>query len=148
MKVILLQDVKGTGKRGDIKDVADGYARNFLLPNELAKPAKKNVVQKIKAETRKKIKKAEASLQDAQRIASTLDGQEIEIDAKGSAEGTLYAAVGPRKLVSEIKKQTGVIVKQKDIFIHEPIKEFGDHTVQIETNFGLEAELTVRVNEI
>ncbi len=148
MKVILLQDVKGTGKRGDIKDVADGYARNFLLPNELAKPAKKNVVQKIKADTRKKAKKAEDSLKDAQRIASGLDGREIEIEAKGSAEGTLYAAVGPKKLVGEIKKQTGVTVSQKNIVIDEPIKEFGDHRVKIETSFGLEAEITVRVSEV
>lgn len=147
MKVIFQKDVKGSGKRGEIKEVADGYARNFLFKQGLARQATEDAIVNLEGNINKQQKNAQKELKQAQRTASKLDGAEIELTAKVNAEGTLYAAVSSKKVKEEIKKQFGVEVKLQNIVIKEPIKECGDHNIHIKLDHGIEAEITVIVSE-
>jgi large subunit ribosomal protein L9 len=147
MKVILLKDVPGTGRKGEIKQVADGYARNFLIKKNLARVATTEVVGKIVAKEEKIVKTNKKELQESQKNASKLDGREIEIIEKASEEGNLYAAVNANKIVKEVKKQLGVDIKSKQVKIETPIKELGEHEVCLTFSQGLEADLRVIVSE-
>lgn len=147
MKVILLQDVPGTGKKGEIKEVADGYANNFLIKKKLAEPASKQTVRTLEEKEAKLRRDNKKELQQSQRMASRLDGAEIEVSEKTNDEGRLYAAITPLKLAGYIKKKCGVTVDPKQIIIEDPIKEIGDHRVRIDLGHGLEAELSVIVSD-
>ncbi|MBU0597188.1 50S ribosomal protein L9 [Patescibacteria group bacterium] len=146
MKVIFLQDVLGSGKKGEIKEVADGYARNFLLKKNLAKIATSTLVVNVEKKTKKQKKQNFEELKENQKIASTLDGVEVEVKAKASDGGTLYAAIGGRKLVDEIKRQFGVDIKMGQIKTESQIKEIGEHKIKIEFGDGLEADLSIIVS--
>ncbi len=143
MKVILLQKVSGLGDVDEIKDVADGYARNFLFPHHKAVQASPNLVASIGAKHKKQAKLAEHDLKEQQTIAGQVDGLEIEIKEKGSEQGVLYAAVSAQKVVDTLKKK-GVKV-DKDQLVLKPIKNFGSHPVKIKFRHGLEADVVVSV---
>ncbi|MDD2656735.1 MAG: 50S ribosomal protein L9 [Patescibacteria group bacterium] len=147
MKVIFLKDVKGTAKKGETKEVSDGYARNFLMKQGLAVMATDAELKKIDGQAKKKAKQMESELESQQKIAGRLDGGEIEILAKVSNSGTLYAAINSAKLAQAIKKQIGVTVKPDQIKLKEPLKEIGDHDVHIVFNHGLEADIRVNICE-
>lgn len=146
MKVILLKDVQGTGRRGEVKTVADGYARNFLIKKGLAKMASDNALKQLKASEDKARKKNEQDLKMSQKLAEKLDGQQIEIAEKVSDGGTLYAAVSADVIVQAIKKQLGAVVQAAQVRFANPVKETGDHDITIEFGHGLEADLTVSVS--
>ncbi len=147
MKIILKKDVPGTGKKGEVKEVADGFARNFLLKQDLAEVASGGALRSLAEDVRKQKKVNEHELKEYQKIAAALDGVEIEMTEKVSSQGVLYAAVGPQKLAKLIKDQIGVIVKSSQIHIPHAIKELGEHTVMAVFGHGLEAEIRVRVEE-
>lgn len=147
MKVLLLEDVQGTGKKNQIKEVASGYARNFLFKNALAVLAGDTVVTTHLAQAEKARKHMEQELSDFQELAAKIDGVTVEVVAKVSDTGTLYAAVSPEAIMRAIKKQYGVTVSAKQVAIAEPLKELGDYPVRIEFGHGLEADLMVTVVE-
>lgn len=147
MKVILLQNVPGTGQKGDIKDVTDGYARNFLIKKKLARQATSDAVEKIQAQEKKMAKMMEGELKESQQGTAKIDGTEIEILAKTSDSGTLYSAVGAAKIAQEVKKQLGSTIKPGQIELKKAIKECGEFEVKIKFPHGLEADLRVRVSE-
>lgn len=126
--------------------MADGYARNFLLKKNLAQPATVAALEMINIREEKKKKLNIVELKNHQQMATTLDGVDIEISGKASEESTLYAAIGGKKIVDEIKRQFGVDVKLKQIIIPKAIKDLGDHKIKIEFGHGLEAELNVVVS--
>lgn len=148
MKVILLKNVPGTGAKGDIKDVADGYARNFLLKKKLAKMATKDAVGDLKKQEEKKKKLSEQELKENQVLAGKIDGANIEIKAKVSGGGVLYAGVKAEEIVDAVKKQLSLNINSKQVKIEKPIKELGEHRIIIEFGHGLEAELNIAVSEI
>ena len=148
MKVILQKDVPGTGKRGEIKEVADGYARNFLLKKNLAKVATDQLQQDIKASEEKEKKKMESELKQSQKLATKLEGVEIELNEKVSDGGTLYAAVSAGKIATALKKKFKVDVASSQIRVEPPIKEPGEHLVCIDFSHGLEAEILVNVSPV
>ncbi|OIO18294.1 MAG: 50S ribosomal protein L9 [Candidatus Magasanikbacteria bacterium CG_4_10_14_0_8_um_filter_32_14] len=147
MKVIFLKDIKGTAKKGDIKEVSDGYARNFLIKKGLVSIATDFELNKLASQDKKKAKQMEAELESQQKVAGRLDGEEIEIIAKVSNSGTLYAAITVAKLVQTIKKQLSVTVKPEQIKLKEPIKDVGEYDVHISFNHGLEANIRVIVSQ-
>jgi large subunit ribosomal protein L9 len=147
MKVILTKDVAGTGKKGQVLEVADGYARNFLLKKGLGEVATKDAVSKLEQHGAKLKKMAEQELEQNQKLAEKIDGAEIEMGGKVNAEGTLYASITPQKIASELKKQIGVAIMPKNIVIPHPIKDIGDHEVKIKFSHGLESDLRVTVYE-
>ncbi|MBN1779416.1 MAG: 50S ribosomal protein L9 [Candidatus Buchananbacteria bacterium] len=145
MRVILLKDVKDIGKKGDIKDVALGYARNFLLPQNLAQEATPDAVAKVAAESVKKAKLAEQDLEETEKLAARLEGQIVEVSAKANEQGSLYAAVPATKIVSALKAK-GFDVRKEMIEVGH-IKEIGEHELLVSLSHGLEARLTLVVNE-
>ncbi|KKQ27276.1 MAG: 50S ribosomal protein L9 [Candidatus Magasanikbacteria bacterium GW2011_GWC2_37_14] len=145
MKVIFLQDVKGSGKKGEIKEVADGYGRNFLLKNNFVKIASEGSIAETKAQEEKLRRQMEKELAENQEAAGKIDGEEIEIKAKASSSGTLYSAIGAEKICDEIKKQLGARLKTTQVVIANPLKELGERKVKIKFGHGLEVEVNVVV---
>lgn len=146
MRVILLKDVENLGKENDVKEVADGYARNFLLPNGLVKPATKQVLEELEKMKELVTQKAEEELKAIQELASRVDGQEIEISMKLKEDGEIYGSVTPYKISQALKKK-GFEVKKTQINLKEPIKKLGEHSAAINFDHGLEAEVKVIVSE-
>ena len=144
MKVILLKDVKNLGLEGDIKDVAVGYARNFLIPNGLAEEATEEKIKEIQIQKEKKAKIAEDELEKTEQMVKKLEGQTIEISAKASEEGTLYAAVSPAKIASALKEK-GFDIRSDQIKVSH-IKELGEHEVLINLDHRLEARIDLIIN--
>lgn len=144
MKVILLKDVKDLGKESDVKEVASGHARNFLIPQGLAIEATEKAIAEAEAKQAKAAKQAEADLTQAEDIVSKLEGQTIEISLKASDEGTLYAAVSPAKVAGALKEKGFAVLK--DQITTSDIKEIGEHEVTINLDHGLEARVTLIIN--
>ena len=144
MKVILLQKVNGLGDKYDLKDVADGYARNFLLPQNLAEistPERAAVMEERKA---KEMGDAQKDLERVEALAEKLEMLEIIVKAKAQEDGTLYGSVGPKEIAAAIKKHH-TSIDEKQISVKNPIKKLGDHEAVVNLNHGLEAPITVTV---
>lgn len=146
MKVILLKDVPKVGKKFDIKEVADGFARNFLILKKLAKPATGAAIKALEIERAMVEAVAEMDLKQTEELVAVLDGQEIEIAVKVSNDGTLYGGLTSLK-ISKILQEKGFKVKKNQVKLMEPIKEIGDHEVTLEFDHGLEAKIKIIVSE-
>ena len=144
MKVILLQDIENTGKKYELKNVADGYAKNFLFPKKMAQLATKNAI--AWAETQREIaaKVTEKELQVMQTKASALDGQEITIEVKVGDKNQLFESITAQKIAEQLKENKFDIDK-KQIALENPIKEPGDYQVKINFPHNLEAEIKLIV---
>jgi len=143
MKVILLRDVKGTGRKGEVKDVADGYARNFLIKQGLAAVATEKKVAEVEAVLAHTQKANELDLKRSQAAVAKIDGQEVQISEKVNDVGHLYAALSRDVVAAAVKKQLKVNLDPAQVMFDDPIKETGQHPVRIEFPHGLEAEVTV-----
>ncbi len=146
MKVILLQDIEKLGKKYEVREVKNGYARNFLIPQGLAKIATDKALEWLKIQKEAGEKKAEQALKTIQEIASTLDGQEVIISVKVGEDGQLFESISVQKIFDELKKM-GFNVKKKQIDLVEPIKELGEFPVKIKFDHNLEPEITIVVSE-
>ena len=144
MKVILLEDVENLGKKWDIKEVADGYARNLLIPKKLVKPATEKEVEEAEKMQAAVEAKAQKELESVEKLASKLDGYELKISVSVGDEGQLYSQVSVTQ-VSSALAEAGFKVSSKYIKIKEPIKELGEFPVTIEFDHGLEVEIQVIV---
>lgn len=142
MKIILLKDVKGLGKKGETKEAADGYARNFLLPGNLAQPATAENVAKLKRQSEEKTRLAVKELLSVEKVAAKLDGQTIEFRVKANNEGRFYAAISATAIAKKLKEK-GFEIKKEQVLLAEPIKEEGESAVKINLNHNLEAEITI-----
>ncbi len=147
MKVILLKDVDKIGKKFEIKEVKDGYARNFLLPQNLAKPATEEAIKWLEMQKEILEKKAEEDLKKIQGVASAIDDQEVVIAVKVGDEEQLFESVNAQK-ISEKLKEMGFEVKKSQIELQEPIKEIGEFPVKIKLEHNLEAEIRVIVTKL
>ena len=146
MRVILLQDIDKTGKKYEVKEVADGYARNFLIPQGLAKPATEKALKWLEAQKEVLKEKAEQDLKKIQDLATALDGQEIIIPVKVGEEKQLFEAIALPKIFEKLKEM-GFEVKKTQIILTEPIKELGEFPVKIRFSHNLEVEIKVIVIE-
>ncbi len=146
MKVILLENVKGLGKMDDIKDVTDGYARNFLFPNHLAVQASTQAVSVVAGRKKKAAGEAESELQQTQHLAEAVDGFELDVRAKANENDHLYAALTPAKIAELLQGQGFKVVKAH--IVTEPIKTTGTHRVKIKLKHGLEAEVKIIVSAV
>jgi large subunit ribosomal protein L9 len=145
MKVILLQDIAGLGKKNEVKDVADGYALNFLLPKKMAETATPQSlarVQKILAAAKAK-KQLQADL--LAKTLKSLVGKEITLKSKANDRGQLFAAVRAEEISQAIKEQTGVAVSPSLITLTQPLKTIGDHEVVLGRGTAEEFVLKVKV---
>ena len=146
MKVILLQDIEKLGKKYEVREVKNGYARNFLIPQGLVKIATDKALEWLKIQKEAGEKKAEQALKTTQEIASTLDGQEVIISVKVGEDGQLFESISVQKIFDELKKM-GFNVKKKQIDLAEPIKELGEFPAKIKFDHNLEPEITIVVSE-
>jgi len=145
MKVILLKDVPKVGKKNEIKEVSDGYARNFLLANNLAKPATDATMKQWEEEKELLAQKAEAELKAEEELVAKLDGQEFEVKSKADDSGKLYGAITAAKLVKILKDQ-GFEISKNQIKLIEPMKEVGEYDdILVEMSHGLEAKIKIIV---
>lgn len=146
MKVILLKDVQDLGKKYEVKEVKNGHARNFLIPQGLAKTATRQALKWL--ETRKETieKEIEEDLKKEQAVASTLDGLELNISVKVGEEGQLFESINAQKLAEKLKEM-GFEVKKSKIILEEPIKTLGEFPVKISLEHNLEVEVRVIVVE-
>jgi len=146
MRIILLQDVENLGKKYDVKEVASGYARNFLIPKGLAKIATKESLKWLENQKEIEVKKAEEELKKVQEIATNIDGQEIIISVKVGEEGQLFESITSQKIYEKLK-ELGFEIKKSQIDLTEPIKELGEYPVKIKFEHNLEAEIKIIVVE-
>ncbi len=146
MKVILLADVKGKGKKGELCQVSDGYARNFLFPKNLAVEADSAAMSELKSrEEAKQHHKAE-EIAAAKELAARLEGQTVTVKAKAGNGGKLFGSVTSKEIAAEIKKVFDITVDRKKMQVAD-IKNFGDYTAEIKLYTGISATITVTVTE-
>jgi len=142
MKVILLKDVPKIGKKFEIKEVRDGYARNFLLAKNLAKSATEEALKWLEVQRGIIEKKAEEDLKKSQDIASSIDEMEVPIFVKTGDKDELFEAISAKKISEKLKEQ-GFEIKKEQMDLKEPIKELGEFPVKIKFEHNLEAEVKV-----
>jgi large subunit ribosomal protein L9 len=147
MKVILLQDIEGLGKKYEVKEVKNGHARNLLLPEKMARAATKEALKWLADQKEVIEKEAEEGLKKAQELASTLDGEELNIAVKVGDEGQLFESINSQKIVEKLKEM-GFEVKKSQIKLENPIKELGEFPVSISLDHNLEAEVKLIITAI
>ncbi len=145
MKVILLKDVKGSGKAGAVLEVADGYARNFLIAKGFAIEATAKNINDLNGKKAAAQHKLDVAKADAEAIAAKLDKQSITIKAKAGQGGKLFGSVTSSTLCDVIKKQYGVEVDKKKVVLNSDIKAYGDYSFEIKMTQGVSAKMTVKV---
>lgn len=146
MKVILLKDVKGTGKQGDIKEVADGYAKNFLIKKGLAAVADNQNLNELEGRKSSAQHKVDVALADAQAISDKISGKTVNITAKAGEGGRLFGSVTSKEISSELEKQFGVQIDKKKLTAAD-IKAFGTYEVTAKLYTGVVAKFKVSVKE-
>ena len=147
MKVIFLKNVPGVGKKDEVKEVTDGYARNFLLKNNLVKAASEAGLRDLMDQSNKQKEKMAQELNLNQKVAGKLDGESFEMKGKTNEKGVLYAAIKSEDIVSSIKENFNINVNPEQLILEKPIKEVGDYLITIEFGHGLEAEINLTVSE-
>jgi large subunit ribosomal protein L9 len=145
MKIILLQDVENLGKKYEIKDVKDGFARNNLLPEKLARAATKEALKWLADQKEVIEKEATEDLAKAQALATAIDGIEVTIMVKNGAEGQLFESINNQK-ISERLKEMGFEVKKSQITLKDPIKEIGEFPIKVNLDHNLEADIKVIIS--
>ena len=131
MKLILTQDVKGQGKKDQIIEVSDGYARNFLIPRGLAKPADAKAVSDAKNREASKAHKIETEKAAAGEIAKKLETVTVTVTAQAGADGKLYGSVTTKEIGEELSRQHGITVDRRKITLDSPIKTFGTYKLDV-----------------
>jgi len=148
MKIILREDVRNIGKKFDVKEVSDGYARNFLFPNDLAEPATAGAVKKLetmKAEQNKGEREFHAHLTE---LARKIAGTKLEFELAADKSGAIFGSVNKESILKALREH-GLVTKERvDIDLKHPIKEVGEHKVPIDFKNGVTAEITVVVKNI
>ena len=147
MKVILKQDVKGKGKKGQLIEAAEGYARNFLLPKGLAVEATADAVNTMKLQAKAKAKADAEAKAEALAIAEKLKSCQVKIAAKGGEGGKLFGAVTGKEIAGALKEQFGMEIDGKKLVLDQPIKSFGSYEVKAKLGFEVSGTVYVLVIE-
>jgi large subunit ribosomal protein L9 len=145
MRIVLRDDIDNVGKKGDIIDVADGFARNYLIPKGKAIAATKGVQAQADAMRRSRDKKDQSDRESAEVVARTLAPTVIAITAKAGAEGKLFGSVTTADLTDAVLAQTGVELDRRRIHLDEPIRSVGTHEIPVKLHADVEFRLTVEV---
>ena len=148
MKVILLQDVKGKGKKGQMLEVSDGYARNFMLPRKIAIEATADAVNTMRMNdkaTQERIAKEKAEALDTSRKLRELT---VVVKAKGGGAGRLFGSITNQEIAESLNKQTGIQLDKRKIVLSDPIKSVGTYTVTCKLGYEISAPLTVKIEEL
>ena len=131
MKVVLLADVKGQGKKNDVINVSDGYARNFLLPRKLAVEADAKVMNEIKGREASIKHKIEVEIAEAKALAAKLDTILVKIPASSGADGRLYGSITAKDIAEQLQKEYGITVDKRKIQLSDPIRAYGKYDLDV-----------------
>lgn len=147
MKVILLQDVKGKGKKGQMLEVSDGYARNFMLPKKIAIEATPDAINTMRMNDKAAAEKAAKERAEAMEISKMLRELTVTVTAKGGGAGKLFGSVTNQEIADALKAATGITLDKRKIVIADPIKNVGTYTVTCKLGYEISAPLTVKIQE-
>ena len=147
MKVILMQDVKGKGKKGQMIEVSDGYARNYMLPRKLAVEATADAVNTMRMNDKAAAEKAAKERAEAMEISKKLREMTLTVAAKGGGAGRLFGSVTNQEIADALKANTGIVLDKRKIVIADTIKSVGTYTVQCKLGYEITAPLTVKIVE-
>ena len=147
MKVILLQDVKGKGKKGQMLEVSDGYARNFMLPKKLAIEATADAVNTMRMNDKAAAEKAARERAEALEISKKLRDMTLTVTAKGGGAGRLFGSVTNQEIADALAKASGIKLDKRKIVLSDPIKSVGTYTVQCKLGYEITAPLSVKIEE-
>jgi large subunit ribosomal protein L9 len=148
MRIVLHQGVRGLGNRGDVLDVADGYARNYLIPQGLAQRANAGVEAQAEAMRKAWNQKNTQLREAAEEVAKTLVAKTIVITARASGEGKLFGSVNLGDIAEAIEAQTGVVLDRKSIHLDEGIRSVGTHSVKVQPHTDVEFPVTLEVSAL
>ena len=147
MKVILLQDVKGKGKKGQLLEVSDGYARNFMLPKKLAMEATPDAINTMRMNDKAAAEKAARERAEALETSKKLRELTVLVTAKGGGSGRLFGAVTTQEIAAALEKQYGIKLDKRKIVLNENIKNVGTYTATCKLGYEITAPLTVKIEE-
>ena len=147
MKVILTQDVKGKGKKGQMIEVSDGYARNYMLPRKIAVEATADAVNTMRMNDKAAAEKAAKERAEALEVSKQLRALTLVVKARGGGAGRLFGAVTNQEIADSLKTQTGIALDKRKIVLSDPIKNVGTYTVQCKLGYEITAPLTVKIEE-
>ena len=148
MKVILLQDVKGKGKKGQMLEMSDGYARNYLLPRKLAMEATPDAINTMRMNDKAAAEKAAKERAEAMEISKKLRELTLVVTAKGGGAGKLFGSVTNQEIADALKEKSGIALDKRKIVLSDSIKNVGTYTVQCKLGYEITAPLTVKIEEI
>ena len=147
MKVILQQDVKGQGKKGQLVEVSDGYARNFLLPRKLAVEASADAMNTMRLQEKAKQAKMAAEKAEAEAVAEKLKSAQVKLSAKSGAGGKLFGSITSKEIAEGLKAQHGIELSKSKIVQDEPIKTFGSFQLKVKLGYEVTGTVYVLVTE-
>ncbi len=147
MKVILTQDIKGKGKKGQMIEISDGYARNYLLPRKLAVEATADAVNTMRMNDKAAAEKAAKERAEALEVSKQLRAMTLVVTAKGGGAGRLFGSVTNQEIADALRQKTGIVLDKRKIAISDPIKNVGTYTVQCKLGYEITAPLTVKIEE-
>ncbi len=148
MKVILLTDVKGKGKKGQMIEVSDGYARNYMLPRKLAMEATADAVNTMRMNDKAQQERQARERAEAVAISKQLKELVLVVKAKGGGAGRLFGAVTNTEIADALKKNANITLDKRKIVIDEPIKNVGTYTVKCKLGYEITGQLTIKVEEL
>lgn len=147
MEVILLEDVKALGKKGEIVKVNDSYARNCLLPKKLGLEANNKNLNDLKLQNANKAKIEKEKLEDAKALAEKMKEMSVTLEIKSGEGGKTFGSVSTKEIAEAVKKQLGLELDKKKMVLDEPIRTLGNHIIQVKLHKDVTANLTVKVKE-
>ena len=147
MKVMLLQDVKGKGKKGQMIEVSDGYARNFMLPKKLAMEATPDAINTMRMNDKATQERIAREKAEAMDTAKKLRELTVVVKAKGGGAGRLFGSITNQEIAAALEKQTGIKLDKRKLVLAENIKNVGTYTVQCKLGYEITAPLTIKVEE-
>lgn len=147
MKVILLQDVRGKGKRGQMLEVSDGYARNYMLPRKLAVEATPDAVNTMNMTDKANAEKRQREREEAFAVAKKLKELTVTVTARGGGAGRLFGSVTTQEIADALRAQTGIELDKRKLVLDEPIKTVGSYTVKCKLGYEINAELKIVIEE-
>lgn len=147
MKVILLEDVKSLGKKGEVANVSDGYARNLLFPKNLAKPATSGNMKDLEAKKRSEARIAAENLKSAEELKEKIEAGSVTISIKVGSGGKTFGSISAKEIAEAAKNQLGLDIDKKKLLLDTPIRELGTKSVDIRLHPSVTAALTVNVKE-
>ncbi|WP_444657949.1 50S ribosomal protein L9 [Caproiciproducens sp. R2] len=147
MKVVLLEDLKGTGKKGDLVNVSDGYARNFLFPRKLAKEANAQAMNELKNAAEAKAFKIQSEIDAAKQTAEKINEKSVKLYAKAGQGGKIFGSVTAKEIAEELKKAYHVDIDKRKIVLDADIKAFGTYECEIKLYNGITAKVFAVIGE-